>query len=114
MSASTAGDTVTIEVADDGRGVAGRGFAVVAEEIRNLADRAAKATADIAAIIKGLQEVAREAVSATNESVRIADESSTLAESGAGGLKKILTGLADITGVVSQIARATVDLCSKS
>ena len=29
-------------------GDAGRGFAVVAEEIRNLADRAAKATADIA------------------------------------------------------------------
>ena len=43
-------------------GDAGRGFAVVAEEIRNLADRSAKATADIAAIIKALQEVAHEAV----------------------------------------------------
>ena len=43
-------------------GDAGRGFAVVAEEIRNLADRSAKATSDIAAIIKALQEVAREAV----------------------------------------------------
>ena len=37
-------------------GDAGRGFAVVAEEIRNLADRSAQATADIAAIIKALQE----------------------------------------------------------
>ena len=45
-------------------GDAGRGFAVVAEEIRNLADRSAKATADIAAIIKALQEVAQEAVAA--------------------------------------------------
>ena len=31
-------------------GDAGRGFAVVAEEIRNLADRSAKATSDIASI----------------------------------------------------------------
>ena len=44
-------------------GDAGRGFAVVAEEIRNLADRSAKATSDIAAIIKALQEVAHDAVS---------------------------------------------------
>ena len=42
-------------------GDAGRGFAVVAEEIRNLADRSAKATADIAAIIKALQDVAQDA-----------------------------------------------------
>ena len=40
-------------------GDAGRGFAVVAEEIRNLADRSAQATSDIAAIIRSLQEVVR-------------------------------------------------------
>ena len=51
-------------------GDAGRGFAVVAEEIRNLADRSAKATSDIAAIIKALQEVAREAVDASNEGLK--------------------------------------------
>ena len=66
-------------------GDAGRGFAVVAEEIRNLADRSAQATADIAAIIKALQEVAQDAVAAANDGLRVADESSVLAESGAAG-----------------------------
>jgi methyl-accepting chemotaxis protein len=40
-------------------GEAGRGFAVVAEEIRNLANRAAQATSDISAIVRGLQEACR-------------------------------------------------------
>ena len=88
-------------------GDAGRGFAVVAEEIRNLADRSAKATADIAVIIKALQEVAQEAVSAANDGLRVADESNTLAENGASGLSKILAGLSETAGLVSQIARAT-------
>jgi methyl-accepting chemotaxis protein len=48
-------------------GDAGRGFAVVAEEIRNLADRSARATADIATIIRALQEVSQEAIAAAND-----------------------------------------------
>ena len=87
-------------------GDAGRGFAVVAEEIRNLADRSAKATSDIAAIIKALQEVAQDAVLATNDGLRVADESNALVESGATGLKKILGGIGDVTGVVGEISRA--------
>src|SRR6185295_1975193 len=88
-------------------GDAGRGFAVVAEEIRNLADRSAKATSDIAGIIRALQEVANEAVAATTDGQRVADESNSLVEVGAGGLKKILGGLTEISGAVGQLARAT-------
>src|SRR5262249_25939602 len=87
-------------------GDAGRGFAVVAEEIRNLADRSAKATSDIATIIKALQEVAQDAVTASNDGLRVADESNAVAETGASGLRKILAGVAEVTGVVGEIARA--------
>jgi methyl-accepting chemotaxis protein len=87
-------------------GDAGRGFAVVAEEIRNLADRSAKATSDIAAIIKALQDVAQDAVSASNEGLRVIDESNVQAEEGAKGLRKILDGVTDATKIVSQITRA--------
>ena len=88
-------------------GDAGRGFAVVAEEIRNLADRSAKATSDIAAIIKALQEVAQEAVAASNEGLKVADQSNAQAEEGAKGLAKILDGVNEATKVVSQISRAS-------
>jgi len=96
-------------------GDAGRGFAVVAEEIRNLADRSAKATADIAAIIKALQEVAQDATAATNDGLRVADESNTLAETGAVALRKILTGVSDTATLVSQIASIMRSLfCTRS
>jgi methyl-accepting chemotaxis protein len=90
-------------------GDAGRGFAVVAEEIRNLADRSARATADIAAIIRGLQETAQNAITSSNDGLRVADESGTLAESGAGALRKIVTGIGETAGLVGQIANATAE-----
>src|SRR6185436_622101 len=88
-------------------GDAGRGFAVVAEEIRNLADRSAKATADIAAIIRGLQEIVQEAVATSNDGLRIADESGRLTEEAASALKKILGGVHETTQFVAQIASAS-------
>ena len=88
-------------------GEAGRGFAVVAEEIRNLADRSAKATADIAAIIRGLQEVAQEAVAMSTEAQRVVDDSGRLSEEGAAALKKILSGIQESSTIVAQIAVAS-------
>src|SRR4029079_2121840 len=57
-------------------GDAGRGFAVVAEEIRNLANRSAQATADIGQIVTNLQEVVQEAVRSSNDGVKVSEESS--------------------------------------
>ena len=88
-------------------GDAGRGFAVVAEEIRNLADRSAQATADIAAIIRSLQEVAREAVSASSEGLRVAEEGGRLAEEGSRGLERMLAGIHESAEFMGQVARST-------
>jgi methyl-accepting chemotaxis protein len=93
-------------------GDAGRGFAVVAEEIRNLAERSAKATADIAAIIRALQETVLDAVNASSEGVKVADEGNRLAEEGLKGLEKILSGVRETTGLVGQISRATEEQIS--
>jgi len=88
-------------------GDAGRGFAVVAEEVRNLADRAAQATSDIAAIIRSLQEVAREAIAASGEGLRVAEEGGQIAEEGSRGLQRILTGIHESADFISQVARST-------
>ena len=89
-------------------GDAGRGFAVVAEEIRNLADRSAKATADIAAIIKALQEVvARCGVGGQRRVEGRRREQRRWPKTARPGCGRSSAGLGEMTGVVAQIARAT-------
>ena len=88
-------------------GEAGRGFAVVAEEIRNLADRCATATAEISEIVRGLEDATREATQAAETGARIAEESSRQSESGLAGLKTILGGVTESSALVSQISRAS-------
>jgi methyl-accepting chemotaxis protein len=79
----------------------------VAEEIRNLADRSGQGDLDIATIIRALQDVAREAVDASNEGLRVADQSNSQAEEGARGLATILDGVTAASKVVAGIARAS-------
>src|SRR5690606_5127367 len=93
-------------------GEAGRGFAVVAEEIRNLADRSAKATSEVAAIIRGLQGVVQEAVATAAEGQRVAQDSGRLSEDGLAGLRRILDGVHQSAGKVAEIAQVTEEQLS--
>ena len=71
-----------------------------------MADRAVQATSDIAAIVKALQDVVQEAVTTSNEGIKISQESSQLVEGGMDGLKKILGGVQETAQLVSQISHA--------
>ncbi len=65
----------TIEAARAGE--AGRGFAVVAEEVRKLAESAAKAAEQIAALIEDVREESRRVIETVQESVRTIAEGHT-------------------------------------
>lgn len=68
----------------------GKGFAVVASEIRELADRTAASTKEIAGLIGSVQEESRVAVGVMQEEVALVAEGVKLAEDAANALRKIL------------------------
>ncbi len=68
----------------------GKGFAVVAAEIRELANRTAASTKEIAGLIVSVQEESREAVAVMGEEVTLAGEGLRLAHDAKAALEKIL------------------------
>ena len=95
-------------------GEQGRGFAVVADEVRKLAERTAKATAEIGSMIHSIQdEVAHavEAMQSTNERVDAGLEFSMKAGEQLG---KIVASVAALQAMVQQIASATEEMSSTS
>jgi len=71
-------------------GEAGRGFAVVAEEVRSLALRAKEAATRTEALIR--------------ESVKQADEGARAAKAVAGKFVEIVTGVTEVSAIISRIA----------
>ena len=74
-------------------GVHGKGFAVVAEEVRNLAQRSAKAAKETTELIEG--------------SVKKAENGSNIANSTAKALEEIMGGITKVTDLVGEIASAS-------
>ncbi|WP_368484227.1 PAS domain S-box protein [Thalassospira lucentensis] len=109
----------TIESARAGE--AGKGFAVVANEVKNLANQAARATEDISQEISGIQSISAEVVTALQtirssvETVRddVTNISSAVAEQTAvtGGVS---ANMRDMAGTVEELTRNLASIRSTS
>lgn len=87
-------------------GEQGRGFAVVADEVRALAERTTKATKEIAAMIKAIQNETQSAVSSMSEGVdEVKRGTAETARSGE-ALEDILNKINELTVQISQVATA--------
>ncbi|MGB5854768.1 MAG: methyl-accepting chemotaxis protein [Oceanisphaera sp.] len=87
-------------------GEQGRGFAVVADEVRSLAQRTQKATAEIETLIHGLQSKVQESVVMMNESTAMAAKTVEIANEAGESIHKIASSVSNIQQMNSQISTA--------
>ncbi len=90
-------------------GEQGKGFAVVADEVRKLAERAARATKDITGLIKGIQVETTEAVTVMEEGTHEVEEGTKLADQAGAALREIEQIVEQTAGLMTNITRVAGD-----
>ncbi len=90
-------------------GEQGKGFAVVADEVRKLAERAARATKDITSLIKGIQVETSEAVTVMEEGTREVEEGTKLADQAGAALREIEQIVKQTSSLVTDITHSAVN-----
>ena len=85
----------------------GKGFAVVADEVRDLAERTARATSRIEEMITSVQSETREAVAAMNEGRDEVQSGIELADQASGALDEMIGNVQDVVSAIDNIAAAT-------
>lgn len=87
----------------------GRGFSVVADEVRTLANRTQKSTAEILGMVERLQTLAREAARAMRESSEMAQSTVQKGEQTGNSFGSIVESVGSIQGINQQIASAAAE-----
>jgi twitching motility protein PilJ len=90
-------------------GEAGRGFAIVADEVRQLADRAAKASKEIEQIVLQIQSETGSVMTAMEEGTQQVIEGTKLAEQAKRSLEDIIQVSSQIDVLVRAITNSTVE-----
>jgi methyl-accepting chemotaxis protein len=99
----------------------GKGFAVVADEVRKLAERSSRATKEISALIRNIQEEADGAVKTVQGGVHQAEEGARLATETGGKINEVIKGVEATVNLIEQIktgaeeqARASQDIAHRA
>lgn len=90
-------------------GEQGKGFSVVADEIKNLADRTAASTQEIAELIQAVRQEVGDAVSAMNEGLQSVETGFKVTNEAADALRKIVESSKKSSDMTSAIEQATVE-----
>ena len=93
-------------------GEQGRGFAVVADEVRKLAERTAKATDEIAEMIRGIQSEVDVAEGSMEDATKKVASGVELSQKAANILGQILNKAQELQSMIQQIASATEEMSS--
>jgi len=88
-------------------GEQGRGFAVVADEVRKLAERTSKATKEIAATIKHIQNDTGNAVTSMQKGQQEIEKGREYANAAGASLKRIISEAEQVVDIISQVAAAS-------